>query len=170
MGTYINIYGELKIRKENVEKAVQAVRDLNKRNDLKRGGGFGGGEQRSYWFSWVPEEYEDSIHDIEDVIGGLLGFSVEKEENDEIIRYDFNYFDKWGQHELFFIAMAPYLVSMTIDHLCDELDYENQKWRLKLDEETKIVHLLEPEVRVVYPLFDSSNEVNLDFYSPKVYA
>lgn len=167
MGTYIYIYGDLKIKKDNIEKAVQAVRDLNKRDELKRGGGFGGGEERSYWFSWVPEKYEDNIHTIGDIIEGLLGFSISGEqENGEVVRYDFNYNDKWGQHELFFIAMAPYLESMTIDHWCDELDYENQKWRIELDKKTKKVHMLQPKVTVEYPEISSDNEVGLEFFSP----
>lgn len=170
MGTYIYIHGDLKIKKDNVEKAVQAVRDLNKRDDLKRGGGFGGGQQRSYWFSWVPEKYEDKINSIEDIIEGLLGFSVDKKESDEIISYDFSYNDKWGQHELFFIAMAPYLESMTVEHFCDELDYENQKWRIELDPETKIAHILEAEVIVLYPLMSDSNELTIDSFAPSVYS
>ena len=33
MGTYIYIHGNVTVKKENEPKAVQAVRDLNKRDD-----------------------------------------------------------------------------------------------------------------------------------------
>lgn len=161
MGTYIYIYGDLDIKEENVDKAVQAVRDLNKRDDLKRGGG-----KNSCWFSWIDENYESKIHSIEDILGELLGFSYSKALKTDCISYSFNYNDKWGQHELFFIAMAPYLESMTIDHLCDELDYEDQKWRIELDKKTKKVHMLQPKVTVEYPEISDDNEVGLEFFSP----
>lgn len=166
MGTYINIDGYLDIKKENIEKAVQAVRDLNKHDELKRGGAFGLDGSRNHWFAWIPPEYEDSIHSIPDILEGLHGWDVnEIALDDETLRYEFCYGDKWGQHEVFFVAMAPYLEYFEVNHQCDELDFEDSKWRLTMNSITKTVHSIDAEILVHYPGLSGENEVNLDTYS-----
>jgi len=165
MGTYINIHGYLDIKKDNIEEAVQAVRDLNQHNDLKRGGTVSQGE-RQYWFSWIAPDYEDSIHSIPDILGGLHGWDVKEESlDDDTLRYWFSYGDKWGQHEVFFVAMAPYLEYFEVNHQCDELDFEESKWRLTMNAMTKTVHSLDAEILVHYPGLDDNNRVTLDTYS-----
>lgn len=168
MGTYINIDAHLVMKPENEKFAVQAVRDLNKRDDLKRGGSSIGEK----WFSWIPEKYEDDIHTIEDVFGApMLGFDVVKNVNDNgLIVYDMHYCDKWGQHELFFLAVGPFMEEMTIEHYCDELEFPNQTWRIELNPVTKKVHIIEPVITVEYPVVSDSNEVTYDYFKPYSYA
>lgn len=171
MGTYININAYVVMKPENEQLAVQAVRDLNKRDDLKRGGGFGG-DKRSVWFSWMPEHYEDRIHSIEDIFGGeMLGFNVYKrvDDNGNYV-YDMSYNDKWGQHELFFIAIGPFMEEMVVDHYCDELEFPDLTWKIELNPATKKVHLLHPEVIIKYPGLDDDTEVTYDDYKPYSYT
>lgn len=166
MGTYIYIHGNLTIKKDNIPKAVQAVKDLNKRDDLKRGGSSRGQK----WFSWIPENYEDQINSIEDIFGKLHGWDVEVQtENDDEITYSFYYSDKWGQHEVFFVAMAPYLESFLIDHTCEEFNYDEQKWTITMDPVTKTVHELQPTVTITYPEMNPQNRITLDTYIQPVY-
>jgi hypothetical protein len=161
MGTYIYIQSEITVKKENEAKAVQAVRDLNKRDDLKRGGSSKGEK----WFSWIPEKYEDQIENISDIFVKLHGWEEsERVETDDTITYSFHYNDKWGQHEVFFVAMAPYLESFKVDHLCDEFDYEEQKWTITMDPVFKTVHELQPKIIVEYPPMYRGNQITLDTY------
>lgn len=168
MGTYITIEAHMVMKPENEEFAVQAVRDLNKRDDLKRGGSSDGHK----WFSWMPEHYDKNIHTIEDIFGEpMLGFSIMKRDNgDGRIIYDMSYHDKWGQHEVFFIAIAPFMEEMIVSHYCDELEFPDQTWRIELDPETKTVHELRPEITIEYPIPSNETKVTYDFYKPFVYA
>lgn len=162
MGTYITINANVVIKPENIDNAVQAVRELNQHDELKRGGSSAGEK----WFSWVPEKYEDSINSIEDIFGGLLGFGISKIDSPEgYFVYDMSYSDKWGQHELFFIAISPFCEIIEVEHFCDELDYEYQQWKLVLGEDKKM-HLLEPEVIINWPEVSDRNIVSYKTYQP----
>lgn len=168
MGTYINIEAQMVMKPENESLAVQAVRDLNKRDDLKRGGSSNGQK----WFSWMPENYANSIETIEDIFSEtMLGFSVWKrvDDNGNFV-YNMSYNDKWGQHELFFVAIAPFMEEMIVSHYCDELEFPDQTWRIELDPETKTVHELRPEITIEYPIPSNETKVTYDFYKPFVYA
>jgi hypothetical protein len=168
MGTYISITAHVIIKPENEGKAVQAVRDFNKRDDLKRGGGFSSGKMVSKWFSWCPENYEDLIHSIEDIFADvMLGFDVNKHVNsDGNFEYDMIYNDKWGQHELFFVAIAPFCEKLEVDHYCDELEYPNFNWKIKLDPVTKRIHQLEPEIIINYPKMGDDNVISYESFKP----
>lgn len=168
MGTYINIEAQMIMKPENEKLAVQAVRDLNKRDDLKRGGSSNGQK----WFSWMPEDYTNSIETIEDIFSEtMLGFNVWKRDNgDGRVVYDMSYNDKWGQHEVFFIAIAPFMEEMTVSHYCDELEFPDQVWRIELDPETKEVHLLHPEITINYPIPSDDTKVTYEDYKPYSYA
>lgn len=161
MGTYIWIEGYVTYKPENEKKIVEAIHELNKRDDLKRGGD-GKGQK---WFAWSPTDFNGVINNVEDVFNELLRFEHSKVElEDEIQIYFNNGHEKWGQHEVFFIAMAPYLEEMFVDHTCEELDFEQQKWRLTIDE-NKNVHSIDAVVTVMYPDPSDSTQVTLESFN-----
>jgi hypothetical protein len=165
MGTYIYIRGTLTIKKSQIDDAMKAIKDLNNHDELKRGG-----SKTEKWFAWVPEDYDQKVETLEDVFSMVLGFDMSIDnENDDKITYSFNYSDKWGQHEVFFVTLAPFCESLVIDHLCDELEYEQQKWTIALNPETKKVHILEPVITIIYPDMDESNEITVDSFRPISY-
>jgi hypothetical protein len=82
---------------------------------------------------------------------------------EEIIHID--YHNKWGQHEPFLFAIAPYLTDMMIYHHCDEFDIGDSQWRIVLDKKNKTAHTLYPTVTVVYPEISDENLCNLETYA-----
>ena len=134
MGTYIYIHGHISYDKDKENDIIQALKDLNKRDDLKNGGSSNGQK----WFSWMNENYDEYLSSVEEMLTEL-GFesSMEIDTDTKEVRYDLHYNDKWGQHELFFIAMAPHLNSMQIYHECDELSNVKEYWILELDPKPK---------------------------------
>jgi hypothetical protein len=64
--------------------------------------------------------------------------------------------------------MCPYLESLELNHLCDELDYEDQQWRIVLGEDKK-PHLLEPRVTIEWPETSISNVTNVEAFAPPNY-
>lgn len=162
MGTYIWIEGFISYNKKDEQNIIKAVHDLNKHDDLKRGGD----GQGNKWFSWVPENYEGTVKTVEDIFDQLLHFEYSKVDLEDTVQFHFNNGnEKWGQHEMFFVAMAPHLLEMQVDHTCEELDYEDQKWRITIDED-KNVHQLEPVVTVAYPNMSNETIVTLESYNP----
>lgn len=166
MGTYISINGDFVIKKSNIPHAVQALKDLNQRNELKRGGSSGGEK----WYAWMDQDYDKKMNSIEEILGETgLGFLIITSQLDsEKVMYHVRYNDKWGQHEVFFIAMCPYLESLELNHFCDELDYEDQQWKIVLGEDRK-AHLLEPKVVVEWPEISMYNVTNVEAYTPPNY-
>jgi hypothetical protein len=163
MGTYITIDGYIQFKTENRPKILQALKDLNKIDEAKRGGSFGS-DKRLLWFSWMPEKYDEEVKSVEDVFNLLLEHTVTESygSDEEIIR--FNYNNKWGQHEIFFFAIAPYLTDMRIDHHCDELNFEDSQWSIVLDKKNKTAHTLYPEITIKYPEISPDNISTVDDY------
>lgn len=171
MGTYIDITGTLSYKKENLPKIIQAVKDLNKRDDLKRGAAYSGGIAAAKWFAWIPEHYEDTVDSMEDILEVLLRFDCYMEsETEDTVEYSFSYSDKWGQHEVFFISMAPYLESLGIEHVVRENSMYGDYWILKMNPDTHEVHLLEGRVLPQYPEISPENKIDIDYYAPRPYG
>jgi hypothetical protein len=166
MGTYININGDFVIKKSNIPHAVQALKDLNQKHELKRGGTFKGEK----WYAWMDPDYDKKMDSIEEILGESgLGFTIIKSDFDsQKVMYHVAYNDKWGQHEVFFIAMCPYLESLELNHFCDELDYEDQQWKIVLGEDKK-PHFLEPRVTIEWPDTSVSNITNVEAFAPPNY-
>jgi len=98
MGYYVRIEdSNAKIKRENLAEAYMRLCNLNKRDDLKRGGSWSEDKQQKKWFSWMDENYPETCKDAEAILEAL-GFDVSIE-NDavHIVGYD----NKTGQEELF---------------------------------------------------------------------
>lgn len=122
MGYYVYMTNyNAKIRKSDLGAAYEALCALNSHDELKRGGAFGhpsgvdkpeGSRSVSNsphrWFSWMDWNYDETCETLEEVLC-MLGFHVEtdQEGNINIIHYE----TKAGQEELFFRALAPWVVS-----------------------------------------------------------
>jgi hypothetical protein len=114
MGYYVQIRNADFIIPDT-EGVLNALRELNKRDDLKRGGVCTGGEMTERWFSWMPAGWEDS-ESVADIFGpNGLGFEVHYYSDMELdekihkyVRLD-SYDNKSGQEELFLAAVAQFV-------------------------------------------------------------
>lgn len=166
MGTYIYIEGSFTIEKNRIPDAMDALKNLNNHDDLKRGGGKSADGEREVWFSWCPQDYDQKVETLEDVFN-MLGFEMYIESDDpQEITYSFDYSNKWGQHEIFFVALAPFCKELVVNHTCDELNYEDQKWTIALKPETGTVHQLVPAINIIYPPMTDENAVTIKSYAP----
>ena len=103
MGYYVvTLKSSCIIKKENQTKAFHLACELNKHDDLKRGGGYSGGKKTASWFSWMDADYDKTCKNIQEVVE-MLGFETAILENGDlsILFYD----SKTGQEELFFKTM-----------------------------------------------------------------
>ena len=118
MGYYVNIVeSNCKIKKENIDAAYNAVCELNRYDDMKRGGQWGSNlpvkpsDSKSVsnsphkWFSWMAWNYDEVCDNLVEVLE-MLGFYIyEAEDAIEINGYD----SKAGQENIFLDALAPYI-------------------------------------------------------------
>lgn len=148
MGYYVEVVaGEVIIPKRNLTKAYKAMCELNKKHDLKRGGRYGFGEGKaplyyertepdkkgktngiqSRWFSWMDYDYDRTCKTADEIID-QLGFFTDTDEkgNLHVIGYD----EKTGQEDLFFKAIAPYVLQKSYLDWMGE-DGSTYRWTFK---------------------------------------
>ena len=102
MGYYVRITdsGNFRINADQLDNAYKALIDLNKHDDLKRGGG--GGE---VWFSWMPADYSYLATTAE--ILEMVGFAFTQEKDGSLS--EFEYDNKQGCEDVFLAALAPFI-------------------------------------------------------------
>ena len=106
MGYYVNGNGELRIKKENLDKAYEALMALQDApNKAKRGGSSGGDKAPRFWYSWMPEDLR-TLPDTKAVFAEL-GFEVRDDENGDLLISCYD--SKTGQEDVFFAAAAPFI-------------------------------------------------------------
>ncbi len=105
MGYYVSGSGNVRIKKDDLGKAYEAMMALQDRTDLMGGGGFAPNQPRRYWFAWMPEDLR-TIPNAKEVFLSL-GFEVQDEDDGGILI--FAYESKIGDEKWFFAAAAPYL-------------------------------------------------------------
>lgn len=86
-------------------QALQALKDLNKRHELKEGGVVGG-DPSQRWFAYLPTDYDNRATSTADVFGEL-GFEVDVEDGSGTRLLGYN--DSQGQEHLFLAAVAPFV-------------------------------------------------------------
>ena len=97
---------------KHLDLALVALKDLNKRDDLKTGGRWSGGKQTERWFAWMPADYDKTVRSAAEVFD-LLGFEVDGwdhvhktiDEGADLIITGWNG-EKLGAHEHFLDAVA----------------------------------------------------------------
>lgn len=142
MGYYVEVVaGEVIIPKRNLTKAYKAMCELNKKHDLKCGGRYDFGEDErtetdkkgktngipSRWFSWMDYDYDRTCKTADEIID-QLGFFTDTDEkgNLHVIGYD----AKTGQEDLFFKAIAPYVLQKSYLDWMGE-DGSTYRWTFK---------------------------------------
>lgn len=107
MGYYVHIEdSNCMLPHKHANLAYWRMCDLNKNDDLKRGGSSNGDK----WFAWMDPNYPETCKTAQDVLVEL-GFEVEEDDNGFVIHaYD----NKSGQEELFLEAISDLL--RTVDN------------------------------------------------------
>lgn len=98
----------------NQAEALRIWKDLNKpeNNHLKRRGGRSGGSGKTaHWFSWMDEDYDQTVTSADEVLE-MLGFEIEILGNGDILLAGYD--SKTGQEDLF-IERAAHLMIGRID-------------------------------------------------------
>lgn len=168
MGTYINISGHIAYKKENAMAMVEAMKELNKHDEYKRGGTLSKNGYREKWFSWFPPDYDKDMTRVEDIFR-FLGFEYDTIVEDDLVSHNFHYNDKWGQHEIFFVAMSPYLYSLDIYHEVDEFELEDRYWSMIMNPNDKNVHILRHRIEVTMDEMSPKNVVLVEDFNVNNY-
>jgi len=100
MGYYVNGSGNVRIKKDDLGKAYEAMMALQERTDLMGGGAYAPNTPPRKFFAWMPEDLR-TIPNAKDVFLSL-GFEVQDEDDGGILI--FAYDSKW-----FFAAAAPFM-------------------------------------------------------------
>lgn len=103
MGYYVSGEGYLRIKKDDLDKAYEAMMALQERTDLMGGGSYSA-ERTTKFFAWMPEDLR-TIPNAKEVFLAL-GFEVDTEADGGILIYAYN--SKIGDEKWFFVASAPY--------------------------------------------------------------
>jgi hypothetical protein len=105
MGYYVSGNGELRIKKENLDKAHEALMALQDAPDKAKSGGSYSANERRFWYSWMPEDLR-TLTDTKAVFAEL-GFEVRDDENGDLLISCYD--NKTGQEDVFFAAAAPFI-------------------------------------------------------------
>ena len=117
MGYYVKIIdSDITIKKKDFDRGYEIVCNLNSRDDLKRGGAYGGNptpkpaESKSCannpdkWFSWMPWNYDEVCNSLPEVLE-MLGFWFDYNDDGDITGLCYN--DKTGAEDVFLDALRP---------------------------------------------------------------
>jgi hypothetical protein len=120
MGYFVNITDQnFFVSKDNFDAAYKAMCALNDRDDLKRGGSWGGDginadsprpEGMTYhparWFSWMPANYPEVCKDFLSILKEM-GFDTDLDADGNLILV--HYDNKTGAEDHFFSVIAPFV-------------------------------------------------------------
>ena len=142
MGYYVSGSGDVRIAKEKLEDAYEALMKLNDvPDDKKNGGSFSGGGRTASWFSWMPQDLT-TIPDARAVFD-LLGFETQYEDDGGLLVMSYD--NKTGQEGVFFAAAAPFITDESEFYWTGE-DGIQYKWEFRdgkmmwLDGQTVYTH------------------------------
>lgn len=121
MGYYVSGNGELRIKKENLDKAHEALMALQDAPDKAKSGGSYSANERRFWYSWMPEDLR-TLTDTKAVFAEL-GFEVRDDENGDLLISCYD--NKTGQEDVFFAAAAPFIEEGEYDWTGEDGDF----WR-----------------------------------------
>lgn len=101
MGYYVSLR-ESKYPIPNTDEVLTVLKEANTKYHAIKRGGSSNGER---WFSWMPEDYDQTVTSVAEVFE-LLGFECEV--TDEYVTPRF-YDNKTGQEVLFLAIVAPFM-------------------------------------------------------------
>ena len=137
MGYSVETLGvDFLIPTENLEAAFTALKELNKRDDLKGGRAAGTRPDGSYgiierYFAWMPANYDETCKDAEEVFNEL-GFQTSVDNEGLRVEWWIDNSSR-GDEEHFFEAVAPFVKPGSYIEWEGE-DY--QRWRWDFDGKT----------------------------------
>jgi hypothetical protein len=161
MGYYVyQEDGMLVIEQSKFKACYEALCNLNARDDLKRGGGWGGeissdqprpegiGYHPARWFSWMDADYPFTCSNLLQVLQ-QLGFECEIADRDfnptdvnlpafksgDLCNVSWNG-EKMGQEDLFFEALAPFISNNSFIEWRGE---DNEMWRWLFKDGTMVI-------------------------------
>ena len=112
MGYYISLTGSsFTIPREKLDDAYKALCELNKHDELKRGGSYGPREDGSHgqievWFAWMDPDYPSKCKNAEEIFAAL-GFDT-SETSAGALSLDY-YESKAGDEDYFLDAVTPFV-------------------------------------------------------------
>ena len=111
---------------EHEEEILARWKELNspQYDHLKSGGQYGGpgGGKTKAWYSWMPEDYDQTAKCVTDVLD-LLDFEYTDTEDGLLID---GYYSKTGQEDLFFAAIADLIPNGSTMYWAGE---DGERWR-----------------------------------------
>lgn len=113
MGYYVSASNSTwTIKKENLDKAYEAMCKLNWKNELKRGGRYPTNPDdpkdkphEGVWFAWMPWNYHETCKDAQDILQ-KLGFETDYDGDGNLVLGWYN--NKAGNEDVFLKAIAPF--------------------------------------------------------------
>jgi len=130
MGYNVMLTGsDFKVEKDKLDALFEALKELNKRDDLKTGGAYSGGKQIEIYFAWMSADYDKTSRDAAHIFE-QLGFTVETdaEGNLTLEAYD----SKAGAEDDFLAAAAPFV---TPGSYLEWEGEDGERWRQEFDGE-----------------------------------
>ena len=108
-------------------EVLATLHALNERDDLKRGGSWGGTEGEKSWFSWMPADLTE-LESVEEFFGGPgLGFAVLVEDGRVWLQ---GYDNKTGQEDIFLAVVAKFVPS---GHFIEWRGEDGEMWRNEVE-------------------------------------
>ena len=135
MGYYVDTESiNARIPKANLEKAVKRLKELNKSDRYKRGFTSIGGK-RTYNFSWMPSNYDETTHTAKEILD-LLGFETEYNSYGDLDVQ--GYHDKSGNEGVFIWSIADLFEP---DSHINWVGEDGDKWRWEFGGGEEMVQL-----------------------------
>lgn len=135
MGYNVDITNaDASIAADKLDGCFEALKALNKRDDLKTGGSYGQRPDGTYdqieaWFAWMPANYDETCQSAE-AIFNELGFETYIEDGALYLQA---YSDKSGAQDVFLEAAAPFITAGSYIEWDGE---DGERWRQDFDGES----------------------------------
>ena len=130
MGYYVDGYGAVEVLKEDEDRLVQELKDLNHRHELKTGGRFPktGDPYEDSWFAWVPNDYHknDELTTVKSIME-MLGFNVREQDEVGRVSLSMDYSDKTGAEHVFLRALAEAGADVSFEWTGEE----HERWMVR---------------------------------------
>lgn len=129
MGYYVSIVKsdlEIPFSVQNQALAIWKLINAPEYNSLKNGGSWGGGVQKAWWYSWMEENYHETVNSCEDVLD-MLGFEYEITDTGAILITGYD--SKMGQEREFFVVISHLLNGGGIKWIGE--DHEVFTWKFR---------------------------------------
>ena len=116
MGYYVDMRMNVLVPKDKIDDCLKAINALHEPARVAAdgsGGRFAGGQKKVAWYSWVNNPENGAFPSLGDA---LSEWRYEWEEGDEGINIYAFIGEKWGDDELLFNAIAPYVEGDILCH------------------------------------------------------